>query len=196
MSPRFDAADKEYDVNRAEIEIRGMTCDDCSRHVERALRRAGAVEASVDWRAGRAVVTEGDIDEGALEEALAGSRYEVEGVRRRGAAAAADGDRSRHDYDLIVIGSGGGAFAAAIRARDLGKRVLMVDRGTIGGTCVNVGCIPSKALLVRSERARLAGSSGLAEALSAKNELVERLRQAKYVELLAEYGIEFRSGEA
>jgi mercuric reductase len=103
---------------------------------------------------------------------------------------------AHHDYDLIVIGSGGGAFAGAIRARDLGRRVLMVDRGTIGGTCVNVGCIPSKALLVRSERARLAGSPDLAEALRAKGELVERLREAKYVDLLAEYGIEFRAGSA
>jgi mercuric reductase len=72
----------------------------------------------------------------------------------------------------------------------------MVDRGTIGGTCVNVGCIPSKALLVRSERARLAGEPSLAAALRAKGELVGRLRQTKYVDLLAEYGIEFRPGAA
>src|SRR5919106_2786252 len=111
MSPRFDAADKEYDVNRAEIEIRGMTCDDCARHVERALRRAGAVEASVDWRAGRAVVTEGDVDEAALDKALAGSRYTVESVRRRTSGARVEGDRARHDYDLAVVGSGGAAFA-------------------------------------------------------------------------------------
>lgn len=53
---------------------------------------------------------------------------------------------SAYDYDLVVIGSGGAAFAAAIRAPDLGRSVLMVERGTVGGTCVNVGCIPSKAL--------------------------------------------------
>lgn len=100
------------------------------------------------------------------------------------------------DYDLAVIGSGGGAFAGAIRARDLGRRVLMVDRGTIGGTCVNFGCIPSKALLVRSEQVRLAGAPSLGEALAAKDELVARLRQAKYSDLLEEYGIEFRTGEA
>src|SRR5215218_4952905 len=88
------------------------------------------------------------------------------------------------------------AFAGAIRASELGRGVLMVDRGTIGGTCVNVGCIPSKALLVRSERARLAGAPTLDDALSVKGELVERLRQAKYVDLLAEYGIEFRPGVA
>jgi mercuric reductase len=41
------------------------------------------------------------------------------------------------EYDLAVIGSGGGAFAAAIRATGLGKSVVMVERGTFGGTCVN-----------------------------------------------------------
>ena len=55
------------------------------------------------------------------------------------------------DYDLAVIGSGGGAFAAAIRATSLGKRVLMVERSTVGGTCVNTGCVPSKALLAAAE---------------------------------------------
>ena len=101
-----------------------------------------------------------------------------------------------YDYDLVVIGSGGGAFAGAIRARDLNRRVLMVEHGTTGGTCVNVGCIPSKALLVRSERARLAGAPSLGEALASKGELVERLRQTKYVDLLDEYGVEFRSAQA
>ena len=101
-----------------------------------------------------------------------------------------------YDYDLVVIGSGGGAFAGAIRARDLNRRVLMVEHGTTGGTCVNVGCIPSKALLVRSERARLAGAPSLGEALASKGALVERLRQTKYVDLLDEYGVEFRSAQA
>jgi mercuric reductase len=108
----------------------------------------------------------------------------------------AQDDNFDFDYDLIVIGSGGGAFAGAIRGRDLGGRVLMVEHGIVGGTCVNVGCIPSKALLVRSERARRAGAPTHAEALSAKRELVERLRRTKYIDLLEAYGIEYRSGHA
>jgi mercuric reductase len=117
-------------------------------------------------------------------------------VRQRAPARDRNGAATERGYDLVVIGSGGGAFAGAIWARDLGRRVLMVDHGTIGGTCVNVGCIPSKALLVRSEHARLAGAPTLGEALAAKGELVARLRQAKYVDLLDEYGIEFRPGAA
>ena len=55
-------------------------------------------------------------------------------------------------YDLAIIGSGGGAFAAAIRATTLGKSVVMIERGTLGGTCVNTGCVPSKALIAAAER--------------------------------------------
>jgi len=100
------------------------------------------------------------------------------------------------EYDLVVIGSGGGAFAAAIRARDLGRSVLMIEHATAGGTCVNVGCIPSKSLLVDSERTRLMGQPSLRAAVARKAELVAQLRQAKYVDLLDEYAIAFRAGHA
>lgn len=50
-------------------------------------------------------------------------------------------------YDLAVIGSGGGAFAAAIAARRRDLSVVMIERGTAGGTCVNTGCVPSKRCL-------------------------------------------------
>jgi mercuric reductase len=104
--------------------------------------------------------------------------------------------RSGRDWDLVVIGSGGAAFAGAIRARELGRRVLMVEHGTTGGTCLNVGCIPSKALLVRSERARVAGTPLLRDAQAPKRDLIEHMRQAKYLDLLAAHEIEFRTGHA
>ena len=47
-------------------------------------------------------------------------------------------------YDLIILGGGAAAFSAAIRADRNGARALMIDGGTIGETCVNVGCVPSK----------------------------------------------------
>lgn len=57
------------------------------------------------------------------------------------------------DYDLIVIGAGPGGYVAAIRAAQLGMKVACVEkRSTLGGTCLNVGCIPSKALLYASEQ--------------------------------------------
>src|SRR5271169_750343 len=55
-------------------------------------------------------------------------------------------------YDVVVIGGGPGGYVAAIRAAQLGMKVACVDkRPTLGGTCLNVGCIPSKALLDSSE---------------------------------------------
>lgn len=65
------------------------------------------------------------------------------------------------DCDLLVIGGGPGGYSAAFRAADLGKRVILVERdATLGGVCLNVGCIPSKALLhvaaIKEEAERLA----------------------------------------
>jgi mercuric reductase len=111
-------------------------------------------------------------------------------------AAAGIGRSREHDYGLIVIGSGGAAFAAAIRARDLEARVLLIERETIGGTCVNVGCIPSKSLLVDAERSETTGEPSFAAALARKAGLVERLRQEKYIDLLDAYGIELLEAEA
>lgn len=62
-----------------------------------------------------------------------------------------DGDADMH-VDLVVLGSGPGGYTAAFRAADLGKKVVMIERHKrIGGVCLNVGCIPSKALLHTAE---------------------------------------------
>ena len=61
-------------------------------------------------------------------------------------------------YDLVVIGAGPGGYVCAIRAAQLGMKVACVEkRATLGGTCLNVGCIPSKALLQASEKFHEAG---------------------------------------
>lgn len=54
-------------------------------------------------------------------------------------------------YDVIVIGSGPGGYVAAIRCAQLGLKTACVEKGPLGGTCLNIGCIPSKALLHSSE---------------------------------------------
>src|SRR5438876_11566726 len=51
------------------------------------------------------------------------------------------------DFDLLIVGGGSAGFAAAIKGADLGARVVLAEGGTLGGTCVNVGCVPSKTLI-------------------------------------------------
>lgn len=111
-------------------------------------------------------------------------------------------------YDLAIIGSGGGAFAAAIYATGLGKKVVMVERGTVGGTCVNTGCVPSKALLAAADARQVAsddrfpgiGTSAapvdMAALIGGKRDLVESMRAEKYVGLVTEYGWDLLPGTA
>ncbi|MBE5730481.1 MAG: dihydrolipoyl dehydrogenase [Clostridiales bacterium] len=55
------------------------------------------------------------------------------------------------DYELIVLGGGPGGYTGAIRAAKLGKRVALIEKDSLGGTCLNRGCIPTKALLHSAE---------------------------------------------
>jgi mercuric reductase len=111
-------------------------------------------------------------------------------------------------YDLAVVGSGGGAFAAAIAAAERGARVVMIERGMLGGTCVNVGCIPSKTQLHAGELRWQAGhhpfggirtraaSVDLPLLVDEKDELIARFRKEKYTDLIGAYGWELIQGEA
>ncbi|MDE2411006.1 MAG: NAD(P)/FAD-dependent oxidoreductase, partial [Sphingomonadales bacterium] len=68
-----------------------------------------------------------------------------------------------YDYDVLIIGAGPGGYVAAIRAAQLGLKTACVEgRETLGGTCLNVGCIPSKALLHGSEKFEEAANGTLA----------------------------------
>ena len=112
------------------------------------------------------------------------------------------------DYDLLVLGAGSAAFAAAIRGRDAGYRVAMAEAGTLGGTRVNVGCIPSKALLAAGAAywaaghprfagiTTAAGPVDLATLAAQKDDLVAALRQDKYADLVDAYGFEVIPGHA
>lgn len=90
--------------------------------------------------------------------------------------SAAGGQPADRRFDLVVIGAGPGGYVAAIRAAQLGLSCALVEKeARFGGTCLNIGCIPSKALLDSSElyaRARGAG----AHALSAHGIIIEQVR--------------------
>jgi len=104
------------------------------------------------------------------------------------------------DFDLAVIGAGSAGFSAAITAAEGGKRVALIGHGTIGGTCVNVGCVPSKTMIRAAEALhgaqsarRFPGLHGEAQVsdwaalAAAKDDLVATLRQKKYADLLPTY---------
>ena len=112
------------------------------------------------------------------------------------------------EFDLAIIGSGSAAFAAAIHAAEAGASVAMIERDTLGGTCVNIGCVPSKTLLRAGEiRARAhhhpfpgitthADGVDLAALVRQKDALVATLRQSKYADLLDAYAIKLIRGDA
>ncbi len=158
---------------RVELEVQGMTCDDCARHVERALRSVpGVLSARVPhWSSGKAeAIVEGEVPDSAMEEAVARAGYRARVVRAElpEAPAAPRGDGR---FDLLIIGGGSAAFAAAIRAAELGARVALVEAGTLGGTCVNVGCVPSKFLIRALEVYHRAGAHGFRGVSTARGAL-------------------------
>jgi dihydrolipoamide dehydrogenase len=62
-------------------------------------------------------------------------------------------------YDIVILGGGSGGYACALRAAELGKRVALIEKDKVGGTCLHRGCIPTKALLHAAEIADLAKDS-------------------------------------
>src|SRR5438093_185560 len=104
---------------------------------------------------------------------------------------------STHErYDLVILGSGSTAFAAALHAAELGKTVVMTEYRTIGGTCVNRGCLPSKNLIEAAHlvydaaHPRYPGLSPVqmpvnwAELVAQKDEIISEYRTHKYESLL------------
>lgn len=111
-------------------------------------------------------------------------------------------------YELVIIGGGSAAFGAAMKAEELGARALLVERGTIGGTCVNNGCLPTKHLLHVGELVHLANNHGFRgvestatldfrTVMEEKDRLVQRMRKAKYQDVLGGLkNVDFLQGEA
>lgn len=112
------------------------------------------------------------------------------------------------EFDLAVIGTGGAAMSAAIHARLEGASVIAIESGTLGGTCVNVGCVPSKTLLAAAHTRHAASTNpfpaaptsaaavDLGELMQQKDELVGILRQTKYADIAAAYGFDILPGTA
>ena len=197
-----------------QLKITGMTCDSCAAHVKTAQEAVpGAQSADVSYPRGSATL---DLRAGtsadALVAAVAGIGYHAalvdspaapprEGSFARklaGAVGKIDPNRRNDRLHIVVIGSGGAAMAGALKAAEHGARVTLIERGTLGGTCVNVGCVPSKIMIQAAHVARLRASSPFDAGISAvpptilRNRLlaqqqtrVDDLRHSKYENVLA-----------
>ncbi len=113
-------------------------------------------------------------------------------------------------YDLAVIGAGSAGFSAAIAAAERGAKVALVGHGLIGGTCVNVGCVPSKTLIRAMDGVHAVNRAGRfggiraraaiddwSATVAAKDDLVAAMREAKYVDLLPHYeSVDYIEGKA
>lgn len=113
-------------------------------------------------------------------------------------------------FDLAVVGAGSAGFSAAITAAEDGARVALIGHGTMGGTCVNVGCVPSKTMIRAAEVLHAGDAADRFDGIEAaahlinwravvrqKQALVDELRAEKYVDVLPNYnGIAYLEGEA
>jgi len=194
-----------------QMTIEGMTCLHCEKTVAEALVQVGASQVEANWREGRASFGIAGPSDHQLKAAVEEAGYRVvsiqEAHRRNTGLEPLAGDGS-HDYDLVVLGSGSAAFAAAITATEAGARVALMESNVVGGTCVNVGCVPSKAMLAPAEAYFRAGHQpfagvrtsadgfDLAAMVDSKTELVDQLRAEKYIDLASEYGFTVCPGRA
>ena len=192
-----------------QLKLSGLTCEGCAQTVDRALSRVPGVQRVAVYYPEALAEVEGDAPPEELVRAIEAAGYGAEPLEpQRSGARSGPRDGGAGGYDLVVIGSGSAGVAAALEAAGRGARVLVVEGGTLGGTCVNVGCVPSKALLRAGEaahRARSAGFPGIqargaevdfAEVARARDALVSALRQRKYREVLEAAGVALMQGRA
>lgn len=182
-------------MTRHTLQISGMTCDHCAASVAKALRGVPGVErAEVSYAAASAEVETGtDVPVSALLDAVRAQGY---GAEIAGAACCTAPTTKETALKVAIIGTGSAAFAAAIRAAEEGAEVTVIEASTTGGTCVNVGCVPSKILIRAAHLAHLQAASPFAgisgqtprierRALAAQQQArVEELRHAKYESIL------------
>ena len=173
--------------------VTGMHCADCAPTIEQLLRKQAGIDIKVDYAQARARLRTGTPPSaGALDRALAETPYRLAPVGSTAPPISSPGA----DLEIAIIGSGSAAFAAAIRAGEAGARVTLIEQGTLGGTCVNVGCVPSKIFIRAALMRHHAGHhpfAGLERTTPAvdrarlqaqQQHRVEELRQAKYQSIL------------
>ncbi|MBI5814898.1 MAG: mercury(II) reductase [Nitrospinae bacterium] len=183
-------------MNNITLRITGMTCEHCARTVENALSNLPVVvSASVSYDDGLAsVVAQNGINTDTLVRAVKAGGYTAEII---GSDETAAGKAAKTKLHIAVIGSGGAAMACALKAFERGARVTLIERGAIGGTCVNIGCVPSKIMIRAAHIAHLRTNSPFDDGIPAvaptilrdrllaqQQARVDELRHAKYEGIL------------
>ena len=187
-----------------DFQITGMTCDHCASTLQEALGQVSGVHsATVSYLARHATVA---LDAGVQAETL------INAIRAKGfdanlQTAAVNKPASPSTplqsapgagaaLRVVIIGSGSASFAAALRAAEEGATVTIVEAGVVGGTCVNVGCVPSKILIRAAQMAHQQAHHPFpaidkhtpridrAALLAQQQGRVEELRYAKYEAIL------------
>ena len=195
-------------MKKYRVKISGMTCTGCEQHIDAVLTSIGAKNIKTNFRCGESVFElPKEINVEQVELAITQAKYQPEYVKEISSTKNVVLDH-KDEYDLLIIGLGGAAFSAAIKSIEYGAKVGMIERGIVGGTCVNIGCVPSKTLLRAGEIHQLAkanpftglqtsaGEVELASLVNQKDELVSELRNQKYINLIDEYGFDLIKGEA
>lgn len=165
------------------LSIQGMTCDSCAAHVKTALESVpGVRSAEVSYASGRAnVAEEGQVSTPDLVKAVTALGYRAWADAGSGGngtpqkrPARTDKSSAAAGLHIAIIGSGGAAMAAAITAAEAGARVTLIERGTTGGTCVNVGCVPSKIMVRAGHIAHLRKASGFDSGIAVSAPRIDR----------------------
>lgn len=197
-------------MKKYQVVVEGMTCTGCEEQVSVVLKNIDAKGIEVDCHREQAVFElPNNVGVEMAIKAIAETKYQPgEVVEVEAPETGVLNNQGDYDYDYIIIGSGSAAFSSAIEAVKYGAKVAIIERGEVGGTCVNIGCIPSKTLLRAGEINHIAKNNpfmglhtsakevDMASLIKQKSELVTDLRQSKYVDLMNEYGFELIKGEA
>ncbi len=178
-------------IKTIKLSINGMTCDSCAKGIEKNIATLkGITTNNVNYTNSEGIFT--------FDETITSKDKIIKEIEKSGHYKVTNTKNSH--YDLIIIGGGSAAFSAAIKAESLGLTTLMVNAGLdFGGTCVNVGCVPSKNLIRAAETAYHATHSNFKgvkpkgvdidfkQIITDKKQLVATLQQQKYFDVVSNF---------
>ncbi len=191
-------------IETIKLEIKGMTCDHCASGIQKQVTGIeGIQEITISYEEGKGQF-KFDSSKTSVKEIVDTingiGTYKVIENSSNGTEQLKETVRTENTsgfYDLIIIGGGSAAFSAAIQADELGLTTLMVNGGLpIGGTCVNVGCLPSKYLIRAAESIHKGSFSPFdgiipnkpdldyKKIIQQKKNLVAQLQKKKYLDIV------------